>query len=152
MSCVKKSSFYSFWCSLQQSVWTELSSSPSIMLFYVGWWMKSFQSLLYTVFCLLSCQLFSLFLMSSNTRLNDLVLSCPIGFFPSDTNSSDILSIVVLFSLLAWPYHCNHFFSNSVNKFWITSSQKNLIQILSQLVFLPLLLRDCISLEFCFSL
>jgi hypothetical protein len=57
--------------------WAALSSIPQLFLFYFS-------------------QTLSLFIKSSNIRLNHLVLSLPVGLFPLDFNSNALLGILVI--------------------------------------------------------
>jgi hypothetical protein len=64
------------------------------------------------------CHLFPPFLASS-TRLNCLILDCPIGLLPLKCNLNPLQDILVLSIHVAWPNHCSHFCFKSIDKFWI---------------------------------
>jgi hypothetical protein len=66
----------------------------------------------------ISCHLFHLFLMSSSTWQNHLILGHPMILFPFNFNSNALLSILVL-STHCTCWNCCHFSSDSINKFWI---------------------------------
>lgn len=63
-----------------------------------------------------------LFLMSSNTWLNYLLLSHPPGLFPLNSNPKALLGMLVLSIISTWKNNCSRLASNSVNKCWIPTS------------------------------
>jgi hypothetical protein len=83
--------------------------------FYMDRWMKSLQSLLSFLYDFLLA--LPIFLPSSSTWLNHLVLGRPMSFFPSDYNFNAFLDILVLSILFTYPKHCSNFSSNTVNNF-----------------------------------
>lgn len=77
------------------------------------------------------CQLFLLFMTSSSTWLCHFVLDHPTCFFYFNFDFKALCSVLVLSIHFTLLNHCNHFSSNHINKFWISTWLNILFLIMS---------------------